>query len=262
MKYAPLLILAFAGSIFSEESSIMAKAIQITSCKPLPNGMDDSAKPFGYELGTKIFYIVEGEGLIGILESNALKIEYIKDINGKDVSRKRNGKDDYELGSFPEASDDGKYLTFSLEVKSNQFGFTDSLNVKGSLVGYAANDKKEIEIELDMGSKEIQKAGLFSFVNADNVPMDSKSVLGSAYSSMKFGNKEGTNIAIQGPMKNLIDLQAFVGDKKIERNGNSMDSESRVYMFNKVTEAKVKIKFSYWEKIEPIKILIDGSLKN
>ena len=260
MKSFMLLVLATAGFSAAEDIALIAKPIQITVCRPLPEELPQGLKPFGYEQGVKIFYLVEGDGLIGI-NDDSLNIEYIKDGAGRDISKKRNGKDDFELGSFPEASDDGKYLVFSIEIKSNQFGTAESLNIKGEIKGHSANVKRDLEIPIDMVSKEFQTNGPYSVINSANIPKDSNGMIGDAFAGMMFGNRETTNIGIRGPMKNIISMDVYSGDKKLEKSGNSVDDEKRVYMFDKTSDAKLKVMVSYWDKVDVVSIKIDGGLK-
>lgn len=254
MKSSILIAFIFSMMCFAEEAPLIARAIHITASENIPGDIPFGVRPMGYEPGFHIFYLVEGDGLIGLDESS-VKVEYIKDKAGKNITLKRNGKPDYEFGSFPQASDDGKYLTFSIEGKSNQFGSTDEVKIKGQLIAHIADDRKEFKSELNMDSSDPLKMGPFFVINADNIPKDPKGVMGDAFAGMIFSDRETLNLGISGPMKSIIEVSVFDGDEKINKSGNSIDDKKRVYMYEKRSSKKFRVEISYWDKVSNVKVM-------
>ena len=91
--------------------------------------------------------------MIGI-KNESLSIHSVLTGDGKDISRKRNGDPAYRQGSFPKASDDGKYCVFYLEVDdASQFGKVEKISVKGSIIALIGSNREEKTVELNVGDK-------------------------------------------------------------------------------------------------------------
>ena len=87
----------------SDTASVTARPVQIVTCDKLPEGLDFQVQPTGYKLGFQIYYLLEGENIVGI-KTNSLKIDSMKTPDGVEISKTRNGNRTYAQGMFPEVS--------------------------------------------------------------------------------------------------------------------------------------------------------------
>jgi hypothetical protein len=208
------------------EPSFKIKAVQSVSSDDLPNGLPFKVKPFGYSQGFKIYYLIEGENLVKI-KKDSLDLAYIKGADGKDISTMHGGKKAYRLGSFPKVTDDGKYASFALESKINQFGKVDSLSLKGTITVFVASKHKEDGVEMSVGATN--SVGPFSVEVTPN----------------KFRSNR-ISVNVMAPYENVIDVKIMDGDKELKSKSSSWNPKSKNYSFDKPKSEKFMLKISYW----------------
>jgi hypothetical protein len=132
------------------EAALHAKPIQIKSCDILPGQVMPIAGFMQHQAGFEIVYLVEGADLVGV-KSATLAIDSILTPDGRNIAKKRNGNRAYSLGSFPKATDDGKYCIFSLQVDdASQFGKVEQLKIKGSIAALVGSAREEKTLELSV----------------------------------------------------------------------------------------------------------------
>jgi hypothetical protein len=262
--FVAMLILAInVGAIFGEDASsttLRAKPIQIVSCDVLPPEAVHLGGFMQHKPGFQIFYLIEGADLIGI-KSESLSIDSVLTADGKDISKKRNGNPSYQQGSFPKASEDGKYCVFSLEVDdASQFGKVEKIAVNGSIVALIGSNRQEKTVELKVGDKKETKIGPYSIqVSKSNggmfggmMPMLTP---GSSGDSAKSGEKSFIGIKLTGPMSGIIKAKFKDGDHELQ-SGYSYDSKSRNYDFPTPKSGKITLTLSYWADLKEAKVKI------
>jgi hypothetical protein len=244
-----------AGDESAKPGSLRAKPVQIVSCAEMPAGVGNAAAFLQHKVGFQIHYLIEGEDLIGI-KPKSLVIDSITTPAGKDISKQRNGHTAYEQGSFPKASEDGKYCIFSLEcADARQFGQVEKLVVKGSITALVASNREEKKLVVDVNSKQPQKVGPFTiqcgkpsgglfggFTLVPGVNTDSSS-------------KKNVGVKVAGPMQGVIDIKFKDEDRDLE-GGYSYDDKGRDYTFPKPKSGKLTVTVSYWADLREAKVQI------
>jgi hypothetical protein len=87
----------------------------------------------------------EGDGFVGFDKESLVMNSLL--INGIDLSKDRNLKDNFELGTFPKASDDGKYASWSIGIKSGYHSIDDDLELSGHIVAIKSEELIELTSE-------------------------------------------------------------------------------------------------------------------
>lgn len=241
-----------------ETPEINAKPIQFCIGGDLPSEIPFESKPMGFETGYKVVYLAQGADL-SLLDEKSLKINSIKDGSGKEISMKRNGELDYELGSFPKVTDDGKYVIFSIESKRNIWNQTGRLNISGHITAFTSSDRVDSEFTLNLQSKEPLKINEFTVINALNEKVD-KSDDSKAFFQAMLANSDSINVKVSGPINKIIKIDAYNKDEKLDDQGSSSDEVSKVFMFKKTAINEVRLKISYWKEFKEVKVKIEGEI--
>lgn len=225
--------------------TITCKPVMITACAELPAAIDFQNRPMGYELGFKIAYLVEGEDLIGF-KKDSLIITAITTADGKELSKKRNGKPSYQQGSFPKTTDDGKFGFFEIEVSENQFGKTDGITVQGNITALSGSDRQTKKVTLTVGDAKVEDVGGLKI-----------SLFGGGEKSEKqsfFGSSFGVQVA--GDINKVAEITLFDGTTKVDSHGSSWTDTTKTYDFAKPAGKSLTVEVSYWNKLATVVVPI------
>lgn len=263
---AAAIVVLFGGILRGEDAKpavFHAKPFRITSTGVVSGEAMAAVTGFGQNKpGFEISYLIEGEDLIGV-KKNSLEIKSIMTGRGKDISKKRNGKIAYDMGSFPKASDDGKYCVFSIEVDdASQFGKVEQIKVNGSIVALLGTKREDKTVEVNVNEKKETKAGLFSIQVGK--PGAGGGMFGAltqalggpgAAPSAKDGDKSNVGIKLTGPMSSMIEAKFKDGDHELQ-SCYSYDDKSRDYTFPKPKSGKLTVILSYWADMKEAEVRI------
>ncbi len=242
-----LLALATLVSLSAADGPIITcKPVMITACAELPAAIDFQNRPMGYELGFKIAYLVEGEDLIGF-KKDSLTITAITTADGKDLSKKRNGKASYQQGSFPKTTDDGKFGIFEIEVSENQFGKTDGITVQGSITALSGSDRQTKKVTLTVGEAKVEDVG---GLKISLVGGGEKSEKQSFFGGGSFG------VQVAGDINKVAELTLFDGTTKVDSQGSSWSDATKTYNFAKPAGKILTVEISYWNKLATVVVPI------
>ena len=86
--------------------------------------------------GSSISFYAEGQNFVS-LDKNSLTIETLT-IDGKDILKNRKQELNYELGSFPKASKDSKYLIWNVNIPEGYHSPDAKLRIKGRVNAYTS----------------------------------------------------------------------------------------------------------------------------
>ncbi len=86
--------------------------------------------------GSSISFYAEGQNFVS-LDKKSLVIETLT-IDGKDILKNRKQELNYELGSFPKASEDSKYLIWNINITEGYHSPDAKLKIKGHVNAYTS----------------------------------------------------------------------------------------------------------------------------
>lgn len=238
------LALIACGGIAGEGPNITCKPVMVTACAELPASIDFQTRPMGYELGVNISYLVEGEDLIGFKE-DSLNVTAITTADGKDISKKRNGKPAWKQGSFPKITDDGKYGIFSIEISENAFGKTDGLLVNGSVVALTGSDRQTKKFTFKLSEAKVEEVGGLKI-----------SLTGAKKSTEKEGffGGGGFGVQVSGDIAKVAEVGMSEGETKIDRQGSHWSGSQRTWNFAKPAGDTVSVEITWWNKLAPVTV--------
>jgi hypothetical protein len=250
MKCLPAFALALAcsGPICAADATVTIRPVQVVSLAEVPAGAPQDAKTVKFTKGFSVGYLIEGEDIIGI-DKKSLVIEHILLPGGKDITKKRNGKDNFELGAFPEVSDDGRFGFFAVESDEHVFGKADGLDIKGTIGVRLASDLKTAESKPHpLGANDTEPVDGFTVTfgpgpNADKVP-----------DFVKQSYKDKVPLRVAGPLEKVAEVRLIVAGKEVEPNEwSSADTGSRTYFFPKGDGASAgALRIKYWQKLKVV----------
>lgn len=236
---------------FAADSSITIRPVQFIAQAEIPDGAPRNAKTIGFNTGFTIGYLVEGADIIGF-NQQSLKIDHILMGDNKDIATKRNGKPNFKLGSFPVASDDGKFGFFTVESEEHVFGKLDSISVKGSIVVRTATRLKSIVSKPHvLGSGDEEKQADFT-VNFGVVRQKEKM---PRFIEEDF--KKKNVVTITGSLGKIIEVNLKSGDAEIKAEGyTSSEDGPRSYFFEKGDGAapSAVLTIKYWEDLKAVEV--------
>ncbi len=90
--------------------------------------------------GSSISLYAVGKNFIAI-DEESLQVDTLS-FNGVDIRKNRKQEDNFKLGSFPKASDDGKYFKWDIDIASG-YHRQGELAIKGSLDAFTSNNLVE-----------------------------------------------------------------------------------------------------------------------
>jgi hypothetical protein len=248
-----LVLFALASGILSavDAPTVTCKPVMITACAELPASIGFSDRPMGYDLGFKIAYLVEGEDLIGFKE-DSLAITAITTADGKDISKKRNGKATWKQGSFPKTTDDGKYGIFTIEVEENAFGKLDGLKVQGSIVALSGSDRQTKKLTLKVSeAKEEDVGGLkITLIGGKKDKGNGNAAINPFFGGDSFG------VQLSGDITKVAEITMMEGDAKLDSQGSSWSGTQRTWNFAKPTGDTVTVEITWWNKLATVTVPI------
>jgi hypothetical protein len=213
MKNYTLLVVLFGAFTSAVSLAQQAKLIMVSAGSGLPEGVDFSVKPMGYEFGAKLTFFIEGEGLIGFKE-DSLK------------------SDGWKMDPFAKASEDGTQGHFSISKKGNFLGKLDSLKVTGlvdAIIG-----KAPVEKEAKVSTSAETTVGPFKLKL-----------------QIKKDDGWGNGVQITGPLDAIQKIIVKVDGKELESAGWGGFFNQRTYNFNGIKEgASVTVK--YWSETKTV----------
>jgi hypothetical protein len=245
-----LSLVLIAGSLMAADApTVTCKPVMITTCAELPASIDFHTRPMGYELGIKIAYLIEGEDLIGF-KDESLSITSITTADGKDISKKRNGKAAWKQDSFPKTTDDGKYGIFAIEISENAFGKTDGLTVNGSIVALTGGDRQTKKLTFKVGDAKVEDVG--------GLKVSLTGSKKSAENEGPFGGFGGGGFGVQvtGDIAKVAELAMSEGDKNLDRQGSHWSGTQKTWNFAKPTGDTVTVEITWWNKLAPVTVTI------
>jgi hypothetical protein len=239
-----------AGSLVAADApTVTCKPVMITTCAELPASIDFQTRPMGYELGVKIAYLVEGEDLIGF-KDDSLSITSITTADGKDISKKRNGKVAWKQDSFPKTTDDGKYGIFAIEISENAFGKSDGLTVNGSIVALTGGDRQTKKITFKLGEAKVEDlGGLKVSLTGGKKTAEKEGAFGG------FGGG-GFGVQVSGDIAKVAELAMTEGDNKLDRQGSHWSGTQKTWNFAKPAGDTVTVDITWWNKLAPVTVTI------
>ena len=258
MKYTIILALTVLSMHTTDcaDAAKTASALSTVTCKPvmifagteLPASIGFQDRPMGYNLGFEIAYLVEASDLIGF-KKDSLSITSITAADGKDISKKRNGKPSYELGSFPKTTDDGKLGIFQIKVSENQFGKLDNLKVIGTVVALTGSDRQTKTLTMKLSETKIEEIGGLKI--SLKAPKNKNADNGNS-----FGDSNSLGVQVDGEFIKIADLTVLEGTNKLNTQGASWSETRKTYDFAKPTGDTVTIEVIYWNKFGTVTVAI------
>ena len=239
---------ADAATTAATSTTVTCKPVMISAGAELPASISFRDNPAFYNLGFEITYLVEASDLIGF-KKDSLSITSITTADGKDLSKKHNGKPSYEIGSFPKTTDDGKYGFFQVKVSENQFGKLDNLKILGTIVALTGSDRQTKTLTMKLSETKIEEvAGLKISLNA---PMNNK-----ANNDHPFSGGNSLGVQVDGDFTKVADLTVLDGTSKLNTQGSSWSNTRKTYDFAKPAGDTVTIEVNYWNKSDTITVAI------
>ncbi len=245
-----LMLIATTTAYAADVPTVTCHPVMVSAGAELPASIGFSDRPMGYDLGAKISYLVEGSDLIGF-KDDSLTVTSITTADGKDVSKKRNGKPAWKQGSFPKATDDGKYGIFSIEISENVFGKTDGLKVVGSIVALSGSDRQTKKVVLKLSEEKTEAAGSLklSLIGAKKTK-DAGGATNGFFGGGEFG------VQVVGDINQVAEITLSEGDHKLDAQGSSWSGTQRTWNFSRPTGDSVTVELSWWNKLTAVTVPI------
>jgi hypothetical protein len=257
MRIIIALVFCFACLADSQaaEPKFKIRPIHILAFDKYPEGAKDIL-PFSFQdTFVEIYYLIDGENLAGFKE-DSFKVESIITKEGKDLVKTE--KDVAELrGLSGKVSNDGKFATFAVSIKKNEFLKTDDMQVKGEITLLTGTKRATEQAVLKVDSKEIVKAGpyklRFSTQPKDALGESVEQSFGQIFNMKKI---ETVEVGIDGPRDATISVQVVDGKERLGSRGTSWSSGSDEVMHSlpKVKGNEMKIVIEYWTDLKEQKI--------
>lgn len=217
---APGLAQAQGAAAFS------ARAVQFRSSAPLPGTIPFEKKPMGHNTGFEIVYLVEGRDLAG-LKDDSLQLTALRGRDGSDLSLTRAGTSPVELGPFPETTDDGRHLLFSVRSGEDLFGRVDERSLRGSVVVFTGSRRTSGELDL--------------------VPTGGPQQLGPFQVEPTAGAMGGEiGVTVKGPLPALINVLQIRDGRTVAAEGSSWDGTQKTFYFASGGDALPRVRLNYW----------------
>jgi hypothetical protein len=210
-------------------ATLRARPIQFRASAPLPETIPFEKKPFGHASGFEIVYLVEGQDLSGVKE-DSLQLAELRGRDGSDLSSTRTGTSPVELGPFPQATDDGRFMLFSVRSDQDLFGRVDERSLRGSLVVYTGSRRKQVELSL--------------------APTDTPQMLGPFQVLTAAGvTASDTAVTVRGPLPALINVLQIRAGREVAAEQTSWDGTEKTFYFPSGGEASPRLRLNYWSDL-------------
>ncbi len=236
----PLILLASCTlAAAAPAAEPVASVIMVKACTPLPAEVPFDVKPMGIEPGWEMAFLIQGEDLVAI-KDESLEITALA-LAGKDVTNSRSGKPTWKMGSFPKASEDGKYASFTVEGQDALIGRMDQLTLAGTIVVKIGGELvTSASTPLSPGDAAVTLAGF-------TVSVDK-----SEGKKGMFGG-DGQGITVTGPLADIAEIAVTVDNKKINSQGWSGSGDGRTYNFAKAT-GKFVVTLKTWKDLKEVTV--------
>jgi len=230
------------------------RPVQVISQAEVPEGVPDAAKTVMFNKGFSIGYLIQGDGIIGV-DKESLVIDQILLPGGKDITKKRNGKNNWEIGSFPEVSDDGRFCFFQVTSDEHAFGKAESLDIHGSIGVRTASDLKTFSTKahvLDGGDTEVVDEFSVTFGRDPNDKGET--------AFFRNDKKDKATVVVSGMLDKLTEVVLMIAGKAIkseESYGPSTSAGSgvgsRTYIFSRGEGAVPGVlQFKFWKDLKEV----------
>ena len=219
--------------------------VQVQAGRPLGEEVPFDVKPMSYEPGAKLAFLVRGENLVAF-KDDSVEIKSFKLGDGREWSRTRSGKANWEQESFAKVSEDGKVGSFTVKFPGDLFGALEGASLDGAITAITASKAEEKKIELTAGDKTKKPLGSFEIAVSEGG------------GGLFGGGSDGTSITLTGDHKAVVEVTVTDGDKKLDDNGSSSFNDSKTYHFDKAKGEKLDVTVRYWtdlkEEVVPFKM--------
>jgi hypothetical protein len=237
-------VLAAMASVASaaDTPAITIRPVQLISQAEVPEGAPDEAKSVMFTKGVTIGYLVEGHDLIGFAR-DSLVIDTMATADGTSIAKKRNGERNWRMGSFPCASDDGRFAFFQVQTDDHLFGHAEGLRIGGTITVRTGSEQTTATTKAHgLASKETEKIGDFDVAFGP-----------TAGGALNFGGRGAppVTILVTGPLAKIIKVSLLVDGKALDSQGSMgvTGGDSRTYQFAKPAGADGTVSISYWKNL-------------
>ncbi|WP_264485028.1 hypothetical protein [Luteolibacter arcticus] len=218
--------------------------VQVQTGKPLGEEVPFDVKPMGYEPGVRLAFLVRGENLVAF-KDDSVEVKSFKLGDGREWSRTRSGKANWEQESFAKVSDDGKVGRFSVKFPGDLFGVIEGASLDATVTAITASKSEEKKIELTAGDKTKHPLGPFE-------------ISAGGGGGLFGGGGDGTAITITGNHQAVVEVSVIDGGAKLDGNGSSWSNDAKTYNFDKAKGEKLAVTVRYWtdlkEEVVPFKM--------
>ncbi len=217
----------------------VASVVMLKACTPLPAEVPFDVKPMGMETGWAMAFLIQGEDLVAVKE-DSLEVTTLT-LAGKDVANSHSGKPTWEIGSFPKASEDGKYASFTIEGQDALIGRVDQLALTGTIVVKVGGELvTTASTPLSPGDAAVTLAGF-------TVSVDK-----SEGKKGMFGG-DGQGVTVSGPLDDIAEITLTADGKKVDSQGWSGGGDNRTYNFAK-TAGKLVVTLKTWKDLKEVTV--------
>lgn len=220
------------GPVRAQQQSpapLTARPIQFRASAPLPGSIPFEKKPFGHSTGFEIVYLVEGQDLSGIKE-DSLQLAALRGRDGSDLSLTRSGTSPVELGPFPQTTDDGRYVLFSVRSDEDFFARVDKRSLRGSVVVFTGSRRETGELTL--------------------TPTSGPQVLGPfQVESAPGATAAEISVTVKGPLPALINVLQIRDGRAVTAEQTSWDGTEKSFYFPAGGDASPRIRLNYWSDL-------------
>ncbi|MCW1886466.1 hypothetical protein OKA04_17135 [Luteolibacter flavescens] len=239
LLFLPLMSLAVAAEPFE------VSLVQVQVGKPLAGEIPFEVKPMGYEPGVRLDFLVSGENLVAI-KDKSVDVKSFKLGDGREWSRTRSGKANWEQESFSKVSEDGKLGRFGISFPGDLFGSLEAAALDASVTVITASKPEEKKIELTDGDKTQHELG----------PFEISSGQGAGF--FGGGADKGSSVTVTGNPDAVIEITVKDGDTELDSNSTSTVNKAKTYHFEKAKGDKLSVTVRYWtdlkEEVVPVKM--------
>jgi len=211
--------------------------VQVQAGRPLGDEVPFDVKPMGHEPGAKLAFLVRGENLVAF-KDDSVEIKSFKLGDGREWSRTRSGKANWEQESFAKVSEDGKVGSFTVKFPGDLFGAIEGASLEGTVTAITASKAEEKKIELTAGDKTRKPLGPFEISASEGG------------GGLFGGGSDGTSITITGDHKAVVEVTVADGGNKLDGNGSSSVNDSKTYHFDKAKGEKLDVTVRYWTDLK------------
>jgi hypothetical protein len=210
-------------------ATLSARPIQFRASAPLPGTIPFEKKPFGHSNGFEVVYLVEGRDLSGVKE-DSLQLSALRGRDGSDLSLTRSGTSPVELGPFPQITDDGRFVLFSVRSNEDLFGRVDERSLRGTVVVFTGSRRETGELTLS--------------------PTDAPQMLGPFQVQPAAGvTASDRAVTVRGPLPALINVLQIRAGREVAAEQTSWDGTEKTFYFPSGGEASPRLRLNYWSDL-------------